>query len=109
MRTRRFFHFETPDIAQRRALNEQLSATTYMSLLEDRSLMPLYYGLFAPAESERATAHLQMVFDKLYCKLDRLCDEKHLRPVRRRSMAIRWEEIDGPLLEINVNFCATHE
>ena len=71
--------------------------------------MPLYYGLFAPDEAGRSTAHQQMVFDKLYCKLDRLCDKKFPRPVGRRTMAIRWEEFDGLLLEINVNICATHE
>lgn len=80
-----------------------------MSLPEDRSLMPLNHGSFAPGETGPATAHQQMLFGKLYCKLDRLCDKKFPGPVRRCTMAIRWEETDRPLLEINVNICAPHE
>jgi hypothetical protein len=119
MRTRRFLHFERADGApgkQGAALNEQKLAMTRMFLPEAKSLAsPPYsmtspsYGLFDSGETDRATAHQQMVFDKLYCKLDRLCDKEFPRSVRRRTMAIRWEETDEPLLEINVNICATHE
>lgn len=109
MRNRRFLHFEKPDSAQPPALNGQILATTYMSSLEDKSLMALYYGLTDPGETERATAQLPRVFDHLYCKLERLCDKKSAQPARRRTVAISWEETDELLLEINANICATRE
>ena len=109
MRNKRLLELEKPDSAQRPALNEQILATTDMSLLEDKSLMALYYGLTDLGETGRATAHLPTVFDNLYCKLERLHDVKSAQPVRRRTVAISWVETDELLLEINVNICATRE
>lgn len=76
------------------ALNEEMLATTRRTLLEDTALMALmaqFSGLTDSGETERANIHFQTVFDSLYCKLDRLCDEKQAQPMHCRTLAIRWE------------------
>jgi hypothetical protein len=107
MRNRKFLQLEKHDSAQPPALTGQKLATPNMSLLEDKSLMAAYYGPTDLGETERATAHLPTVFDSLYCKLERLYDEKYAQPVRRRTVAISWGETDALPLEINANICAT--
>ena len=110
MRNRRSLRFfERAGTGRCLALNEEVLVMSCRSQFKDKSLRALDYGLTDPSETGRPTAHLQTVFDGLFCKLARLCDETAALPVRRRTVSIDWEETGERLFKINVKICANCE
>jgi hypothetical protein len=91
MRNRRFLQFEKPAGAQGPALTVQILATACMPLLKDKFLAAPYYALTGPGETERAVAHLPMVFGSLYCKLERLRDAAPWRSTGWSPVRCLWK------------------